>query len=120
MKSLEERHAEREKHRKDGPEPTTLVKDEVDPNAGKDDFELNEKEPMRNKAPGSSREPPFFEVKVVGDDSTPETNKRILTPQGDAEAASDAAAGKASLKAAKTSGGAGVGAGGGAGWKPNA
>lgn len=109
MKSLEERHAEREKHRKQGPEGTVIEKD-AETEKADDDFELNEKEPMRNKAPGSSREPAFFEAKVKGDDTIPHSLE--------VSRSADEAAAKASTQAAKTSGGAGTGNGGGKDWKP--
>ena len=104
MKSLEERHAERNLRRKEGPGPVVIEKDqETDTTTEQEE----EREPMRNKQPGSSKEPAFFEQKVQGDDSI----RGGFTPTSVSD--EETAVARASVRAAKTSAGEGVGNGGG-------
>lgn len=120
MKSLKERHAEREGNRKNGPRPVEIVKDEPE-DSSSNLYPEEEYKPMRNKGPGASIEKPGNEVKVEGDDTTPLLTTGI-SPENDRLANAVAANVQAQTKAVKLAqGGEGAqGNGGGKTWKPNA
>ena len=112
MLSLQERLAEREIRRKEGPGPVVIAP--VDPKELQQD-ENDEDFPARvvYKGPGSSKEPKDFVQKIQGDDSI--NNGIAPTVSSENKAIADQAKNKANTEAAlKTSPAAGAGGGAGA------
>lgn len=103
MRSLEERHAERARRRVEGVGPIEIVKDDEEEPVRQEE----EREPMRNKQPGSSIQPVFFEQKVEGDDKANADFMRAVSSeeQNMQSSVSTAVAEKAAKKAAKASAG---------------